>query len=68
VRKAPILYDGDPMVCGGVAIVSLCFSKFDGEGRLMSTRSQKEKIKVLEWGHAVEGMFMIHAFTILYTR
>ncbi|KAF2709744.1 glutathione S-transferase [Pleomassaria siparia CBS 279.74] len=65
--KAPSLQDGDVTVFESGAITEYLCEKYDEENRLMP-RDAKERVKVLQWIHASEATFMLHALAITYAR
>ena len=66
--KSPFLRDGPVEVGESGAICEYLVQKYDGEGRLMGKGDEQDNAKVLEWVHAAEGTFAIHALAVLYCR
>ena len=66
--KSPFLRDGPVEVGESGAICEYLCQKYDKEGRLMGKADEQDRAKVLEWVHAAEGTFAIHALAILYAR
>ncbi|KAJ4346127.1 hypothetical protein N0V95_005680 [Ascochyta clinopodiicola] len=65
--KFPTIKDGDLVVYESGAINDYLCGKYDKEGKLMP-KDDKTKIKVLQWVHAAEATFALHALAILYAR
>jgi glutathione S-transferase len=66
--KSPtISLDGVTIQESGAICECLC-QRFDSEGRLTGGQDLGRRAKVLEWVHAAEGTFMVHALAVLYAR
>jgi glutathione S-transferase len=66
--KSPFLRDGNVGVGESGAICEYLCQKYDKEGRLTGGNDDQAKARILEWTHAAEGTFAIHALALLYAK
>jgi glutathione S-transferase len=66
--KSPTLHLDGVVIQESGAIAEILCSQLDKEGRLTGGRDLAKRAKILEWVHAAEGTFMVHALAILYAR
>ncbi|KAL5373349.1 hypothetical protein DPSP01_012791 [Paraphaeosphaeria sporulosa] len=65
--KFPSLKDGDITVYESGAITEYLCSTYDAQHKFIPS-STTERIKVLQWLHAAEATFLLHALAITYVR
>jgi glutathione S-transferase len=65
--KSPTIKDGDLTIYESGAIAEYLCETYDKEGRMLP-RTQPLRSRVLQWVHAAEGIFLMHAIPVTYLR
>lgn len=63
LRKSPTIQDGDLVLQESGAIIEYLCDTYDKENTFLP-KEGKERAKILEWLHASEGTFLMHAIAV----
>nr|POF00940.1 glutathione s-transferase 3 [Quercus suber] len=66
--KFPALRDGEQMFYESGNITEYLCDKYDTQHRLLPALGDAKRYDVLQWVHAAEATFALHALAILYAR
>lgn len=67
--KSPTIHDGDVVMNESGAIAEYLCDKYDTKGSLLPRGDDlPDRGQVIQWLHAAEATFMVHAIAIIYTR
>lgn len=68
IGKFPTIKDGDLVVAESGAINEYLCANYDRPHRLIPETDKAAQAKVLQWVHAAEATFALHALAVLYAR